>query len=106
MAAAALLELVEEEHGDLGHVLHDEKVQKDLEKCFEAPNPILPETNEIIWGALSFFLLFFFMVKKGFPAVKGAMDARADNGPAGGDGFYAHRPDSGFTQSAIQFRLG
>ena len=73
-----LLELVEEEHGDLGHVLHDEKVQENLEKCFEAPNPILPETNEIIWGALSFFLLFFFMVKKGFPAVKGAMDARAD----------------------------
>ena len=73
-----LLELVEEEHGDLGHVLHDEKVQENLEKCFEAPNMIFPETNEIIWGALSFFLLFFFMVKKGFPAVKGAMDARAD----------------------------
>ena len=43
-----LLELVEEEHGDLGHVLHDEKVQENLEKCFEAPNPILPETNESV----------------------------------------------------------
>jgi len=44
----------------------------------EKVNPILPATNEIIWGAISFLVLLFFMVKKGFPAVKKAMDARAD----------------------------
>lgn len=43
----------------------------------ETVNPILPATNEIVWGALSFLVLLFFMVKKGFPAVKKAMDARA-----------------------------
>ena len=44
----------------------------------EKVNPILPATNEIIWGALSFAVLLFFMVKKGFPAVKKGMDARAE----------------------------
>jgi F-type H+-transporting ATPase subunit b len=44
----------------------------------EKVNPILPATNEILWGAVSFLVLLFFMVKKGFPAVKKGMDARAD----------------------------
>ena len=44
----------------------------------EKVNPILPATNEIVWGALSFLILLFFMVRKGFPAVKKGMDARAD----------------------------
>jgi F-type H+-transporting ATPase subunit b len=38
----------------------------------------LPETTEIIWGGAAFLILFVVMVKKGFPAVKGAMDARAE----------------------------
>ena len=44
----------------------------------EAPNPILPEPNEIIWGALSFAVLFFLISKFAFPAVKKGIDARAD----------------------------
>ncbi|MEA2826052.1 MAG: F-type H+-transporting ATPase subunit b [Actinomycetota bacterium] len=44
----------------------------------EKVNPILPATNEILWGAVSFLVLLVFMVKKGFPAVKKGMDARAD----------------------------
>ncbi len=43
----------------------------------EEVNPILPATNEIIWGALSFFLLFALMSKVGFPAIKKSMDARS-----------------------------
>ena len=31
-----------------------EETEQELEDCLEAPNPILPEINEIIWGALSF----------------------------------------------------
>ncbi|MDP6492851.1 MAG: F0F1 ATP synthase subunit B [Acidimicrobiales bacterium] len=68
-----------EAHGELdSHLLHDEAVQDELEKCFEAPSPILPELNEIIWGGGAFLILFVLMVKKGFPAVQGAMDARAN----------------------------
>ena len=44
----------------------------------EAPNPILPEPNEIIWGGIAFFVLFTLLAWKGFPAIKGAMDARAE----------------------------
>lgn len=44
----------------------------------EAHNPILPEINEVIWGAISFTVLFYLLAKFGFPAVKKGMDARAD----------------------------
>ena len=104
--AEHLAEAVEENHGDLEHTLHDEEVQKDLEKCFEAPNPILPETNEIIWGALSFGLLFFFMAKKGFPAVKGAMDARAERIASDLDAAEQAKIDARAVEADYQARLG
>lgn len=52
--------------------------EEELEDCLEAPNPILPATNEIIWGSLSFSVLLFFMVWKGFPAVKKILTARSE----------------------------
>lgn len=74
----------EEEYGEL-HVLEEEgnedeleKFEENLEDCLEAPSPILPEIDEIIWGGGAFLVLFFFMAKYGFPAVKKAMDARSD----------------------------
>ena len=46
----------------------------------EGPNnPILPATNEIIWGALAFLVLVFFMSKMAYPAVKSAMDERTEH---------------------------
>ena len=41
-------------------------------------NPILPAANEVIWGALSFLVLLVLMNKFAFPAIKKAMDGRAD----------------------------
>ncbi len=55
-----------------------EELEEELEGCLEAPNPILPETNEIIWGALAFFLLLAAMWRFGFPAVRNAMEARTE----------------------------
>ena len=53
-----------------------------IDECQEAPNPILPETNELIWGGLSFLILFLLLfgllAKFGFPAVKAGMDARTE----------------------------
>ncbi len=49
-----------------------------IDDCQESPNPILPAKNEIIWGGISFAVLFVVMVWKGFPAVKRAMAARED----------------------------
>jgi F-type H+-transporting ATPase subunit b len=44
----------------------------------EKTNPILPAGNEIIWGALSFAILFYLISKFGYPAVKKGIDARAE----------------------------
>ena len=41
-------------------------------------NPILPATNEMVWGALSFLILFFVIAKFGYPAIKKSMDARSE----------------------------
>jgi F-type H+-transporting ATPase subunit b len=49
-----------------------------IDECQEAPNPILPEVNELIWGGLSFLILFGLLAKFGFPAVKQGMNARTE----------------------------
>jgi F-type H+-transporting ATPase subunit b len=49
-----------------------------VDDCQEAPNPLLPETNEIIWGSLAFLVLLVGMWKWGIPAVKGMMETREE----------------------------
>ena len=69
-------------HAEEGATEEEKKAVKKnedkLERCLEAPSPIIPELSEVIWGGGAFLILFVVMVKKGFPAVKAAMDARAD----------------------------
>jgi F-type H+-transporting ATPase subunit b len=48
------------------------------ETSVKAPNPILPAKNEIIWGFLSFVVLFAVMAKFAFPAVQKSMQDRTD----------------------------
>ncbi len=43
-----------------------------------AANPIVPQSNELIWGSISFFIVLFFLYKYGYPTVKKGMDARAE----------------------------
>ena len=43
-----------------------------------ASNPILPVWNEIIWGGAAFAILFIVMAKFAYPAIKKAMEARAE----------------------------
>ena len=68
---------------DLDHSVTEciEKLEKansiDVE-CQEAPSPILPETNEIIWGAIGFFIVFGALYWKGYPAIKKTMDERTE----------------------------
>ncbi|HCV33281.1 MAG TPA: ATP synthase F0 subunit B [Acidimicrobiaceae bacterium] len=104
--------LIEEAHGDLDDMkhelhdkLHDKKVQEKIEGCFEAPNPIIPEVNEIIWGGAAFLILFVLMVKKGFPAVKGAMDARAEKIRGDLDAAEKAKTDAQAVQSDYESRL-
>jgi F-type H+-transporting ATPase subunit b len=44
----------------------------------ETFNPILPATNEIVWGAISFIVLFAVLRAKAFPAIRASLKARED----------------------------
>ena len=46
--------------------------------CQKAPNTLVPELNEIIWGAVGFAVVFGFIYWKGYPAMKAGMDARTE----------------------------
>ena len=47
-----------------------------LDECQQSPKKFLPETNEIIWGAIGFLVVFAFLFWKGVPAIKKTMDER------------------------------
>jgi F-type H+-transporting ATPase subunit b len=44
----------------------------------KAPNPIAPSGVELIWGGLTFIVLFVLMAWKGYPAVVKTMHARTE----------------------------
>jgi len=44
----------------------------------QSKNPILPAGNEIVWGTVSFVLLFVLLWKFAFPPVRKAMEARTE----------------------------
>ncbi len=67
------------DHGGDHAALHDEELLAEIEKkCIEAPSPIIPELNEVIWGGGAFLVLLALMLWKGFPAVKKIMDERSE----------------------------
>ncbi len=49
-----------------------------IDDCQKAPSPILPETNEIIWGAISFAVLFFLLWKFAYPGLKKGVADRSE----------------------------
>ena len=57
------------------HLLEDGKTVDD---CQKAPSLIMPATNELIFGALSFIIVFLALAKFAYPAIKKAMEQRAN----------------------------
>ncbi len=51
---------------------------KEIDECQEAPNPILPETNEIIWGSIAFVVLLGLMWRFALPQVRNMMETREE----------------------------
>ena len=49
-----------------------------VDDCQKAPSPILPATNELFWGSLSFVILFFVLARFAYPALKQGMENRAE----------------------------
>ncbi len=50
---------------------------KEVDDCQEAPSPILPETNELIWGAISFTALVFLLWKFAWPGISKGLEDRS-----------------------------
>ncbi len=101
---------VEKEYGSLqafksGPEDAIEDFEDDLEGCVEAPSPILPEIDEIIWGSAAFAILFAFMAWKGFPAVRRVMDARSEKIQADLDAADAAKADAMSTKSQYEEQL-
>jgi F-type H+-transporting ATPase subunit b len=69
-------------------------LEDEFEGCLEAPNPILPETNEIVWGGLSFAVLLFAMIRWGFPMVADTMRERSEKIQSDIDSAEADRADA------------
>ncbi|MFN0028485.1 MAG: F0F1 ATP synthase subunit B [Acidimicrobiales bacterium] len=74
-----VLELVHaaEEEG-LEEAALAERLDGSIDECQASPNPILPATDEIIWGGAAFLVLLVAMYKWGIPALKKAMEARTE----------------------------
>jgi F-type H+-transporting ATPase subunit b len=51
---------------------------RTIDDCQKAPNPILPATNELVWGALAFGVLLVLMWKFGLPPVRKMLKDRED----------------------------
>jgi F-type H+-transporting ATPase subunit b len=49
-----------------------------IDDCQQAPSPILPSTNEIIWGSISFTILFIVMWRFALPPVRKMMETREE----------------------------
>ncbi|HET9442519.1 MAG TPA: F0F1 ATP synthase subunit B [Acidimicrobiales bacterium] len=82
LPGAALAQEEGEEHSeDISHEAELciellEKGGSEPEDCHEAPNLILPEANELIFGGLAFVILLAAMWKYAYPGIKKGMDAR------------------------------
>jgi F-type H+-transporting ATPase subunit b len=63
---------------DTEECIHLAEEADDPDACQEAPSPILPATDELLWGGISFVVLFFLLRKFAYPQVKQAMEARAE----------------------------
>ena len=62
---------------DAEECIHLLEKGQPVENCVKAPNPILPATDELIWGTISFLIIFLALWKFLIPALKKTMAARA-----------------------------
>lgn len=73
--------------------------------CEEAPNPLFPEPNELIYGGLAFLLVLGFLTWKGLPAVKAGMAARSDRIKGDLDAAEAQKTEAAALHTQYQAQL-
>jgi F-type H+-transporting ATPase subunit b len=63
---------------DTRECIEEAEAADDPDACQEAPSPILPATDELVWGAVSFAALFLLLRRFAYPAIKQGMEARTE----------------------------
>ena len=63
---------------DTEECIHLAEEADDPEACQEAPSPILPATDEFVWGSIAFLVLLFLLWKFAYPSIKQGMEARTE----------------------------
>ncbi|HEX6238896.1 MAG TPA: F0F1 ATP synthase subunit B [Acidimicrobiales bacterium] len=58
--------------------IHLAEEADDPDACQEAPNLILPATDELVWGAVSFTALFLLLRRFAYPPIKRGLEARTE----------------------------
>lgn len=66
---------------------------------------VLPETDELLWGSLAFFILFFALQRFAFPALNKALAARQDKIRSGLEAAERAKAEAEATQSEYARRL-
>ena len=62
--------------------------------CQESPNPLVPATNELIFGFIGWAIVFGLLAWKGYPAMKKGMAARSERIKADLDSAEAQRTEA------------
>lgn len=83
LSGVAQAETTEDENeAEISHIGHcvEEAVAEGLdpEDCVESPNPILPDTKEIVWGGISFLIVFVVLWKLALPPLTKMLADRAE----------------------------
>lgn len=63
---------------DTEECIHLAEEADDPDACQEAPNLILPQLDELIWGGISFLALLYLLHRFAYPHVKQGMEARTE----------------------------
>ncbi len=76
-----------------------------IDECRAAPSPILPEINEIIWGAFGFLVVFGALYWKGYPAIKKTMNERTEKIRADIEGAESARTEAEQVKATYEAQL-
>lgn len=58
--------------------IHLAEEADDPDACQEAPSPIWPATDELVWGGISFLALLYLLHRFAYPPIKQGMEARTE----------------------------
>jgi len=87
---------------ECAHILEDGGT---IDDCQEAPSPLLPEVNELIWGGLAFLVVAAVLGKFAWPALKKGMATREDKIRDDLKGAESARAEADATKAEYERRL-